>query len=190
VLGDNLFFGDGLTKMLTQAASFTGGARVFACWVEEPHRYGVVELNEHGTALTIDEEPKAPRSNWAVTRPHFYDAQVCDIASRVRPSARGELEITNVNRTYLVAGTLTVERMGHGVVWLDTGAHDAQLEAAEFVLGVEHRTGLNVACTEEITSRRRWIDTAQLLSLAHALVHTEYGAYLCDLAGDGEPEPA
>lgn len=185
VLGDNIFFGAGLIQLLTRARERAEGATVFASHVHDPERYGVVEFDAAGRASSIVEKPREPRSNWAVTGLYFYDRRVVEIAGSIKPSARGELEITDVNRVYLEAGALAVERMGRGFAWLDTGTHDSLLEAAEFVRTLEKRTGFKLACLEEIAWRQNWIDTAGLLARAAALDKTEYGAYLRALAAEG-----
>ena len=182
VLGDNLFYGGGLSAIVQRAARQSGKAVVFAYWVNDPERYGVVELDGQGRALSIVEKPREPRSNWAVTGLYFYDKRICDIAATIRPSARGELEITDVNRAYLELGDLSVERLGRGYAWLDTGTHDSLLEAAEFVRTIEKRTGLKIACPEEIAWRKGWIDRSALQDAAARLNRTEYGQYLSRIA--------
>jgi len=172
VLGDNLFYGHGLTDLLRNAVGGERGATIFAYQVDEPEQYGVVEFDGDGRALHLEEKPKAPRSNWAVSGLYFYDARVCDIAASLKPSARGELEITDVNRAYLESGDLHVERMGRGFAWLDTGTHDSLIEAATFVQVLERRQGTRVCCPEEIAFRNGWIDRAQLESLARPLLKT------------------
>ncbi len=181
VLGDNIFYGHDLQPMLEQANARTEGASVFAYHVTDPERYGVVDFDATRKALSIEEKPAAPKSNYAVTGLYFYDAQVCDIAASIKPSARGELEITTVNQTYLDQGQLQVEIMGRGYAWLDTGTHDSLLEAGQFIATLERRQGLKVACPEEIAFRAGWIDAAQIDRLAQPLKKTGYGQYLLAL---------
>ncbi|NZD57323.1 glucose-1-phosphate thymidylyltransferase RfbA, partial [Sphaerotilus montanus] len=178
VLGDNIFHGHDLQQLLNSATARTKGASVFAYHVHDPERYGVVDFDSHRRALSIEEKPKAPKSNYAVTGLYFYDEQVCDIAAGITPSQRGELEITDVNAAYLQQGQLTVEIMGRGYAWLDTGTHDSLLEAGQFIATLEKRQGLKVACPEEIAYRRGWIDAAQLERLAQPLLKNGYGQYL------------
>ncbi len=178
VLGDNIYYGHDLAALLHRANARTQGASVFAYHVHDPERYGVVEFDDQQRALSIEEKPKQPRSNYAVTGLYFYDQQVCDIAASIQPSARGELEITEVNAQYLRQGELDVEIMGRGYAWLDTGTHDSLLEAGQFIATLEKRQGLKVACPEEIAYRRGWIDAAQLERLAQPLLKNGYGQYL------------
>jgi glucose-1-phosphate thymidylyltransferase len=178
VLGDNIFHGHDLQQLLNSATARTHGASVFAYHVHDPERYGVVDFDSHRRALSIEEKPKAPKSNYAVTGLYFYDEQVCDIAANIAPSPRGELEITDVNAVYLQQGQLNVEIMGRGYAWLDTGTHDSLLEAGQFIATLEKRQGLKVACPEEIAYRRGWIDAAQLERLAQPLLKNGYGQYL------------
>ena len=183
VLGDNIFYGHGLTNILRAAGEKTEGASVFAYAVRDPERYGVVEFDAQGRALSIEEKPVQPRSKWAVTGLYFYDNDVLDIAAAVKPSARGELEITSVNAAYLELGKLSVEQMGRGYGWFDTGTHDSLLEAAEFVRTIQHRQGLQIACPEEIAYTSGWIDAEQVRRLAEPLKKNDYGRYLLGLLG-------
>ena len=181
VLGDNIFYGHDLVKQLQQAHDRQQGATVFAYHVHDPERYGVVAFDDAQRAISIEEKPQQPKSNYAVTGLYFYDTQVCDIAAHIRPSARGELEITDVNRQYLNQGELSVEIMGRGYAWLDTGTHDSLLEAASFIATLQKRQGLMVACPEEIAYHQRWIDAAALEKLASPLAKNGYGQYLLQL---------
>ncbi len=185
ILGDNIFFGQGLAELLARADARTQGATVFGYHVSDPQRYGVVEFDRRGQAISIEEKPAEPKSNYAVTGLYFYDAQVVDIARSIRPSARGELEITDVNNRYLQQGSLHVERIGRGVAWLDTGTHESLLAAANFVQAVQMRQGLKVACPEEIAWRKGFISGDQLRKLALPLCKSGYGQYLLELA-DGD----
>lgn len=178
VLGDNIYHGHEFQGLLRSAMAREQGASVFAYHVHDPERYGVVEFDEHGKAISLEEKPAAPKSSYAVTGLYFYDNQVIEIAKSIKPSARGELEITDVNRAYLEYGSLSVEIMGRGYAWLDTGTHESLLEAGQFIETLERRQGLKVACPEEIAFRQRWIDSAQLENLAAPLSKNGYGKYL------------
>jgi glucose-1-phosphate thymidylyltransferase len=182
ILGDNLVYGDGLTQMIGRAKARATGATVFGYRVSEPQHYGVVEFDRDGHALSIEEKPQKPRSHWAVIGLYFYDRDVADIAAAVKPSARGELEITEVNNVYLQRGLLEVERLGRGYAWFDTGTHDSLLEASEFVRTLEKRTAQKIGCVEEVAWRQGFIGTEQLLRLARAYAKSGYGAYLERLA--------
>jgi glucose-1-phosphate thymidylyltransferase len=186
VLGDNLFYGHNLAKSVQAAAAQADGATVFAYRVANPGAYGVVEFDDQGRAISIEEKPRRPRSSYAVTGLYFYDEDVCDIAAQLEPSARGELEITDVNRTYLERGTLRVEVLGRGSAWLDTGTHDSLLQASQFVQTVEQRQGLMIAAPEEVAYRMGYIDRDQLLRLADGLGTSEYGRYLRGLGEEGD----
>jgi glucose-1-phosphate thymidylyltransferase len=178
VLGDNIYYGHDLQGLLASAAARTDGASVFAYHVTDPERYGVVDFDASQRALSIEEKPKAPKSNYAVTGLYFYDKQVCDIAADIKPSPRGELEITDVNARYLEQGQLSVEIMGRGYAWLDTGTHDSLLEAGQFIATLEKRQGLKVACLEEIAYRSGWINAEQVNQLAQSMLKNGYGQYL------------
>jgi len=187
ILGDNLYYGRGLTEKLRAAAERDTGATVFACRVSDPERYGVVEFNGDGQVHSIEEKPTRPKSNYAVTGLYFYDEQVCDLAATLRPSARGELEITDLNRLYLEQGQLYVERLERGYAWLDAGTHEALLQAANFVETIEKRQGLKICCPEEIAYRMGLIDAEQVLLLAEALKSSSYGDYLKSLVTEVRP---
>ena len=187
VLGDNIFHGAGFTAKLKRAAQRSAGASVFAYYVQDPERYGVVEFDTEGRAVGIEEKPAQPRSHYAVTGLYFYDNDVVTIAKDIKPSPRGELEITDVNRRYLEQGTLQVELMGQGTAWLDTGTHQSLLDAGNFIRVIEERQGLKVACLEEIAYRLGYIDAEQVLALAAPLIKSGYGAYLETMVSDGGP---
>lgn len=182
VLGDNIFYGQSFSKVLKNVASRTGGATIFGYYVRDPREYGVVEFDENGKALSIEEKPEHPKSNYAVPGLYFYDNDVVEIARNVKPSARGEIEITSVNNEYLRRGTLQVETLGRGFAWLDTGNHDSLLDAADFVAAFQKRQGLYISCIEEIAYKRGFITKEQLLELAEPLMKTDYGKYLVEVA--------
>jgi glucose-1-phosphate thymidylyltransferase len=186
VLGDNIYYGHGLPEMLAKARNtveMSGGACMFGYYVSNPEHYGVVDFNGDGKVLTIEEKPTNPKSNYAVTGLYFYDANVCKLAKQVKPSERGELEISTLNSLYLTESTLNVELMGRGYAWFDTGTHDAMLEASQFVAAVEKRQGLKIGCPEEVAYHNSWIDADEVLTLAHPLAKTNYGQYLKELIG-------
>jgi len=187
VLGDNIFFGQGLSKLLRHAAEKTRGATVFGYWVRDPKRYGVAEFNAGGQVISLEEKPSRPKSNYAVTGLYFYDTQVCDLAAELKPSPRGELEITDLNRLYLERGELELVQLGRGMAWLDTGTHDSLMEAAGFVETIEKRQGLKVCCPEEIAWRNHWIDDGELRTMAEPLAKNGYGQYLLELLEHGSP---
>ncbi|WP_447916760.1 glucose-1-phosphate thymidylyltransferase RfbA [Delftia acidovorans] len=181
VLGDNIYYGHDFAKLLERADQRSEGATVFAYHVQDPERYGVAEFDAQGRVLSLEEKPKQPRSNYAVTGLYFYDSQVVELAKSIKPSARGELEITDLNRLYLDKGQLNVELMGRGYAWLDTGTHDSLLEAGQFIATLQQRQGLKVSCPEEIAFRQGWIDQAQLETLGQALAKNGYGQYLLQI---------
>lgn len=186
VLGDNIFYGVGLTEKLRRAAARDAGATVFGYRVTDPERYGVAEFDASGQVVGLEEKPANPKSHYAVTGLYFYDARVCDFARELKPSPRGELEITDLNRCYLADGSLMLERLGRGFAWLDTGTHDSLIDAANYIETIEKRQGLKVCCPEEIAYQNGWIDAGQLLRLAAPLARTSYGRYLQDIArGEG-----
>ncbi|MYM65252.1 glucose-1-phosphate thymidylyltransferase RfbA [Pseudoduganella sp. FT55W] len=184
ILGDNIYYGNDLDALLRHATEQTSGATVFAYHVQDPERYGVVEFDANRTAVSIEEKPQQPKSNYAVTGLYFYDSQVCDIAASIKPSARGELEITDVNKAYLEKQQLNVEVMGRGMAWLDTGTHESLLEAGQFIATIEKRQGLKVACPEEIAYRKGYINGDQLRKLAEPLKKNQYGQYLLQILED------
>ncbi len=187
ILGDNIFYGHGLPETMSHAMARKSGATVFGYWVKDPERYGVVDFDANGKAVDIQEKPEIPPSSWAVTGLYFYDKKVVDIAAGLKPSGRGELEITDVNRAYLLKGELFVEKLGRGVAWLDTGTHESMMSAASFIEVIEQRQGLKVACIEEIAYYMGYIDAEQVLRLAQPLRNNDYGKYLIDLVDSGEP---
>lgn len=182
ILGDNIFYGQSFSKLLRKVAERESGATIFGYYVRDPREYGVVEFDESGKALSIEEKPENPKSNYAVPGLYFYDNDVVEIAKNVKPSARGEIEITSINNEYLRRGTLQVETLGRGFAWLDTGNHDALLDAADFVAAFQKRQGLYISCIEEIAYKRGFIDKQQLLDLAEPLMKTDYGKYLAEVA--------
>jgi glucose-1-phosphate thymidylyltransferase len=185
ILGDNLFYGHGITGLLQEAARLEKGARICAYWVRDPERYGVVEFDAAGKAVSLEEKPKAPKSSYAVPGLYFYCGDVCDLAAALKPSARGELEITDLNRIYLQRGDLTVSKLGRGIAWLDTGTPRSLIEAGTFIEAIEERQGLKIACLEEIAWQNGWIDAAGVTKAAEAMGKSPYGAYLRNLLLQG-----
>ena len=185
ILGDNIFHGHGLTDLLRDSASRTVGATVFGYWVSDPERYGVAEFDPAGRVLSLEEKPRHPKSNYAVTGLYFYDGRVCDYAADLKPSARGELEITDLNRLYLEDGTLSCERLGRGYAWLDTGTHESLQQAGQFIQTLEERQGLKISCPEEIAFQNGWIDAEQVRRLAAPLAKNGYGRYLLHMIEQG-----
>ena len=185
VLGDNIFYGEGLTERLKRAAARPVGATVFGYWVRDPERYGVAEFDGEGRVIGLEEKPAKPKSNYAVTGLYFYDGRACDFAAGLKPSPRGELEITDLNRCYLDDGSLMLEQLGRGFAWLDTGTHASLMEAGNYIETIENRQGLKVCCPEEIAFYNQWIDAEQVLALAKPLAKTGYGEYLQNLVGHG-----
>jgi glucose-1-phosphate thymidylyltransferase len=188
ILGDNIFFGHGLQAKLKAATELKDGAMVFAYRVSDPQRYGVVEFDENDKAISLEEKPHVPKSDFAVTGIYFYDQQICEIAKAVRPSARGEIEITDINRIYMEMGKLAVGRLGRGYAWLDTGTHDSLLEASDFIKAIEHRQGVKIACPEEVAFSARWISAEQVERLGRAMPKTDYGRYLIEIATEPRSE--
>ncbi len=185
ILGDNIFYGHGLAGSLTQASEITKGAKIFGYWVSDPERYGVIEFAKDGKVLSVEEKPQKPKSNYAAVGLYFYDNKITDIAASIKPSARGELEITDVNRKYLELGELSVGLLGRGTAWLDTGTPDSMLQAASFVSTVQQRQGLMICCPEEVAYTKKYIDAEQVLRLAQDLKKNQYGQYLISLVKDG-----
>ncbi len=185
ILGDNIFYGHGLTESMQRAVQRTHGATVFGYWVRDPERYGVAEFDDDDRVIGLEEKPARPKSHWAVTGLYFYDARVCDYAAALKPSSRGELEITDLNRCYLDDGSLMLERLGRGYAWLDTGTHESLVEASNYIETIENRQGLKVCCPEEIAYQHGWIDAAQVRRLAEPLAKNGYGRYLMHLIAQG-----
>ena len=188
ILGDNIFYGHGLTESMQRAVERERGATVFGYWVRDPERYGVAEFDSGGRVIGLEEKPAKPKSHWAVTGLYFYDARVCDYAAALKPSARGELEITDLNRCYLDDGSLMLERLGRGYAWLDTGTHESLVEASNYIETIENRQGLKVCCPEEIAYQHGWIDAEQVQRLARPLAKNGYGRYLLQLIEQGSVE--
>jgi glucose-1-phosphate thymidylyltransferase len=182
ILGDNIFYGHGLEQTLKTAALRQSGATVFGYWVRDPERYGVAEFDADGRVISLEEKPQQAKSNYAVTGIYFYDGRAAEMAADLKPSARGELEITDLNKRYLEQGELALEKLGRGIAWLDTGTHESLMQASNFIETIETRQGLKICCPEEIAFRQQWIDVAQLLKLAEPLSKNNYGQYLLDLA--------
>jgi glucose-1-phosphate thymidylyltransferase len=185
ILGDNIFYGHGLTELLQRASARARGATVFGYWVRDPERYGVAEFDKQNRVIGLEEKPAKPKSNYAVTGLYFYDERVCDFAAGLKPSARGELEITDLNRCYLEDGSLMLEQLGRGYAWLDTGTHESMMDAGNYIATVENRQGLKVCCPEEIAFQNGWIDAQQVRELARPLAKTGYGQYLLQMIEQG-----
>jgi glucose-1-phosphate thymidylyltransferase len=185
ILGDNIFYGHGLIHQLRSASAQEQGATVFGYWVKDPERYGVAEFDAEGQVVSLEEKPRSPKSNYAVTGVYFYDTGVCELAAGLRPSPRGELEITDLNNLYLARGQLRLERIGRGVAWLDTGTHESLMQAGNFIQTIEQRQGLKICCPEEVAFQNRWIDAGQLAAIAAVLAKSGYGDYLMGLLERG-----